>query len=103
MKTKETIKKLLINTPKLRDSDNKLIATMWFNEIKAKELDPYTISAYTFLKFYADSAVTNAETIRRVRAKLQEEYPELRGEAYKIRKGIIQDQWKKDLGYEVNK
>lgn len=103
MKTKETIRKLLIKTPYLRDSDNKLIATIWFREIESKGLDPKTITAYEFLKFYSESAVTNAETIRRMRAKLQEECSELRGKAYNIRKGIIQDKWKKDLGYEVNK
>jgi hypothetical protein len=103
MKTKETIRKLLIKTPYLRDSDNKLIATIWFKEIEAKELDPNTISAYDFLKLYAASAVSNAETIRRMRAKLQEECPELRGEVYNLRKGIIQDKWRNDLGYENNK
>ena len=38
-----------------------------------------------------------------MRAKLQEEQSELRGKVYNVRKGIIQDQWRKDLGYENNK
>ena len=38
-----------------------------------------------------------------MRAKLQEEYPEVRGRAYAIRKGVVQDEWRKKLGYEVNK
>ena len=38
-----------------------------------------------------------------MRAKLQEEKPELRGKVYNARKGIIQDKWRKDLGYEVDK
>jgi hypothetical protein len=38
-----------------------------------------------------------------MRAKLQEENPKLRGRAYAIRKGKIQDQWRQDLGYENNK
>ena len=51
---------------------------------------------------YAQSQLTNAETIRRMRAKLQEEVPSLRGRAYELRKGTIQEKWRKDLGYENN-
>ena len=54
------------------------------------------------MKMFADSKLTNIKTIERMRRKLQEECPELRGKLYKVRKETIQDQWKKDLGYEVN-
>ena len=54
------------------------------------------------MKMFADSKLTNIKTIERMRRKLQEEHPELRGKLYKVRKETIQDQWKKDLGYEVN-
>ena len=37
-----------------------------------------------------------------MRAKLQEEKPNLRGVAYNKRKGILQDKWRQDLGYEKN-
>ena len=67
MKTKDIVKKLLIQKPHLRDSDPKLIATYWFNELKKKNIDPSEINGL-----------------------------------YKVRKETIQDQWKKDLGYEVN-
>ena len=40
MKTKEVVKQLLIDKPHLRDSDPKLIATYWFNELKKKNIDP---------------------------------------------------------------
>ena len=43
MKAKQRIEKLLIKTPHLKDSDNKLIATIWFREIEAKGLDPKNI------------------------------------------------------------
>jgi len=100
MKTKETIKKILLEKPHLRDSDNKLIAAYWFRELKGKGIDPKVITALDFLHKYADSELTNAETIRRMRAKLQEENPGLRGRVYAIRKSKIQDQWRKDLGYK---
>ena len=102
MKTKDEIKRLLNKSPHLRDSDSKLIATYWYNEIKAKNLDLKEMTGFEFVKMFAESKLTNPETIRRMRAKIQEESPELRGRAYAIRKGKVQDQWRKDLGYEVN-
>ena len=102
MKTKKEIEKLLTRSPHLKDSDNKLIATYWFKELEYKGLNPKETTVFKFLKLYSESNVTNAETIRRMRAKLQEEKPELRGEVYYKRKGIIQDKWRKELGYEKN-
>ena len=52
------------------------------------------------MKLFAESKLTNIKTIERMRRKLQEECPELRGKLYKVRKETLQDQWKKDLGYE---
>jgi len=102
MKTKIEIEKLLIKSPHLKDSDNKLIATYWFRELEYLGLDPKTASAYDFLKLYSQSNVTNAETIRRMRAKLQEEKKDLRGKVYYKRKGIMQEKWREELGYEKN-
>ena len=102
MKTKEIIKGLLLKYPELKDSDNKLIANYWNLELQSKNKDIDDMSARELLRMYANSKLTNTETIRRMRAKLQEEVPELRGKVYELRKGAIQDQWRKDLGYENN-
>jgi hypothetical protein len=102
-KTKDIVKELLINKPHLRDSDPKLIATYWYNELKKKQINPYKLSGYEFMQLFANSKLTNIKTIERMRRKLQEEHPELRGKIYIMRKGAIQDDWKKELGYEVNK
>ena len=102
MKTKDIVKNLLVQKSHLRDSDPKLIATYWFNELKKKNIDPSEINGLEFMKMFADSKLTNIKTIERMRRKLQEESPDLRGKLYKVRKETIQDQWKKDLGYEVN-
>ena len=102
MKTKEVVKQLLIDKPHLRDSDNKLIATYWFNELKEKQIDPNKINGLEFMQMFANSKLTNIKTIERMRRKLQEEHPELRGKLYIARKVTIQDQWRKDLGYENN-
>ena len=101
MKTKDVVKQLLIGTPHLRDSDPKLIATYWFNELKEKQIDPNKINGLEFMQMFANSKLTNIKTIERMRRKLQEECPELRGKLYIERKGTIQDQWCKDLGYET--
>ena len=39
MNTKEEVRTLLENTPHLRDSDPKLIATYWLNELKIKNIN----------------------------------------------------------------
>tara|TARA_R110001583_G_scaffold22461_3_gene84302 strand:+ start:4032 stop:4349 length:318 start_codon:yes stop_codon:yes gene_type:complete len=103
MKTKEIIKNLLIKYPNLKDSDNKLIANYWNLELKNKNKDIDNMTASDLLSMYASSQLTNTESIRRMRAKLQEDYPELRGKAYQLRKGKIQDKWRKDLGYTNGK
>jgi len=102
MKTKDIVKNLLVQKPHLRDSDSRLIATYWYNELKKKQISPYKITGYEFMQLFANSKLTNIKTIERMRRKLQEENPELRGKIYNDRKGVIQDQWKRELGYEVN-
>jgi hypothetical protein len=51
---------------------------------------------------YSNNELTSAPSIKRARAKLQEEEPKYRGNKYNLRKGILQDKWRKDLGYEKN-
>jgi hypothetical protein len=102
MKTKDKIFKLLNKHPHLRDSDNKLIATCWYDEINNKGMNINDMSAMEFLHLFADHKITNPETIRRNRCKLQELNRELRGNKYDKRKGILQKEWRKELGYEAH-
>ena len=101
MKTKEVVKELLTIKPHLRDSDNMLIAAYWWRELKRKEIDPNKMNGLEFMQMFANNKLTNIKTIERMRRKLQEYCPGLRGKIYAARKGKIQDKWKKDLGYEV--
>lgn len=102
MKTKEKVKFWLKLDKTLRDSDSRLCANIWAKELmKEKGLDLFELNAVELLRMYATNELTSAHSIERMRRKLQEEYPELRGEKYNLRKGIIQDQWRKDLGYET--
>ena len=99
IKVKETVENLLRKREHLRDDDNKLIASYWWLELKSKNIDINELSALEFLEMYSKCSLTNAESIRRIRQKLQEEKEFLRGHKYYERKGKIQDKWKKELGY----
>ena len=100
MKAKDKVKNLLTKYPRFRDSDNKLIAAYWLEELKAKGVNLNEISALQFLQYFANSKLTNSETIHRCRRKAQEENTELRGKSYQTRQDKMQKQWRKDLGYE---
>ena len=76
---KDRVKALLEKHPHLRDSDNKLIATIWQNDLLNMHIEPKDIRGFDLLSLYANGRLTNSETIRRVRQKIQEENPNLRG------------------------
>jgi len=78
-KIKDRVKALLVKHPHLRDNDNKLIASIWHYDLLRMGIKTTSISAAGFLLYYADKQLTNAESIRRVRQKLQEENSDLRG------------------------
>lgn len=94
---KENVKMLLTKKATLRDSDDSLIANYWFRELK-KLGQVERLSAYGMLELIAKGKLTNPESIRRVRQKLQEENPKLRGDSYKGRQAK-QSEIKKELGY----
>lgn len=71
---KERIISLLKSKPELRDSDNALIAKVWYYEI-GKDID----KTLDFLNAVANGRVTNPESIRRCRQNLQQHREELRG------------------------
>jgi hypothetical protein len=88
---KDRVKALLIRYPHLRNSDNKLIATIWKFDLVSTKMHPDNMSGTDLLLYYADEKLTNAETIRRVRQKIQEENPELRGAVNDLRKEQAED------------
>lgn len=83
-KSKDRVEYLLREFPHLRDSDERLIASYWFWELGADNIESMT--AKQLLQAYVDGRLTNTETIRRCRAKLQEQCVELRGTTYVGRK-----------------
>ncbi|QDP46677.1 MAG: hypothetical protein Unbinned6316contig1000_21 [Prokaryotic dsDNA virus sp.] len=103
MNTKAKVKHLLELIPELADSDTKLTAHIWFREMEKLGYDPTETQSYKFFQLYAKGKLTLAPSIKRARAKLQEEEPRYRGKKYHLRKGTYQDEWRKKLGYEINK
>ena len=83
---KERVKYLLQKHEHLRDSDKKLIATFLKFELIRKGINPEEISGKELLQMVASGKVSLPESIRRIRQKLQEQNPELRGKHYKSRK-----------------
>jgi hypothetical protein len=75
---------LLKEIPKLRESDNDLIATFIFNEIGNMEIQKMT--ALDLLAKISNSKLTTFETIRRARIKIQKNNTELRGVEFGKRK-----------------
>ena len=102
MKTKEEIKNLLTNDSRLRDSDAKMIARFWTNELKRKSIDTKEITAHEFLTLFATNKLHNVEGLTRMRRKVQEENEHLRGNFYKDRQTTQQDKMKAKLGYNIN-
>lgn len=82
---KEKVQKLLTEYPHLRDDDNKLIANIWTAEMGGTK-HIKTISGFDAMHFIASSQLTNSESIRRCRQKIQEHNVHLRGKSYKKRK-----------------
>jgi hypothetical protein len=81
--TREKVQLLLEEIPKLRDSDDDLIATYIFKEIgeNIKQM-----SALDLLAKMSNSKLTSFETIRRARIDLQKSFDTLKGVEFGKRK-----------------
>lgn len=83
--TSKRVKKYLQDHPELRDNDARLITNILHEDLREMDYDPDTGSGIVILRLYAAGKLTNAESIRRSRQKLQEDDPTLRGKAWKPR------------------
>lgn len=101
LNTKEKVEKLLSEKPHLRDNDHKLIANIWHKELLDTGVEPKSITGFEFLFTFSNSDVlSNPESIRRCRQKIQEETPELRGNSWKERHKN-EEKIEKELGYKT--
>jgi hypothetical protein len=80
-KIKDRVEKLLREKPHLRDCDEALMANIWYHEATSRDIN----TMYGFLDAYSKGLLTNGESVRRIRQKLQEVHPELRGDKYNLR------------------
>ena len=78
---KDKVEYMLETYPHLRDSDARLMSSIWNSECKNSE----KITAHDFLKMYASGKLTCAEAITRSRRLLQQNRVDLRGKSYKGR------------------
>ena len=74
-----SVKKLLAESPRYRDNDKLLIARIWWEEMKSKGIDPEKATARQLMDLMVDDRVTQPDTIKRARRKVQEHFPNLRG------------------------
>jgi hypothetical protein len=97
--TQKTVKDkvlfLLKEIPKLRESDNDLIATFIYNELGKQEVEQ--MSALDLLAKMSNSKLTPFETIRRARIDIQKNFEELKGAEFGKRKKT-----QKNLLFKVN-
>lgn len=72
---------LLTDNPACRDDDRLLLIEIWSRENKATDLAG-------FFKELLEGSISHPESIRRMRQKIQEKHPALRGEKYEARHGM---------------
>ena len=90
----QDVQEFLTKHPSLRDSDEKLMANIWWSHIRFNIGE--NASSKALLSMLAEGKLPSYESISRCRRKLQEECPNLRGEKWyerhkrskKIRKEI---------------
>ena len=85
LNNKDIVLKLLSSNSHLRDDDSRLITNIWYKTLINNNINPKELSAYEFLELLNKGLLPNAQSIRRVRRKLQEVYPELQGKLWAAR------------------
>jgi len=77
------VRHLLEKYEHLRNNDYKLIATLFKMDMREKlNQDPNEALAMDFFKLYASEKATNAQSVIRIRCKLQVDFPHLRGNVW---------------------
>jgi hypothetical protein len=89
----QIVKHILTVSTNSRDDDSFILVTIWNKECDALGID----TRKGFLNAYYKKKLTSAESIRRTRQKLQELYPELRGEKYEDRKDRLEPEVRKEI------
>jgi hypothetical protein len=86
---KRAVRVALENHPEYRDNDKKLVAYIYYCTIGSQNM-PY-VSAMGVLNLIADGTLPFPDHITRVRRKLQEDNPELRGKTWAKRHQLAEE------------
>lgn len=86
-KIKDDVRELLVKYPEYRDDDSRLVSAFYYTKYGGREAFE-GISAFQFLKDFAEKRFPLPDNITRVRRKLQEQEPMLRGEMYSKRHAL---------------
>lgn len=89
------VKELLGTYPATRDCDRKLLMKVWQHQYPY--LDSMFVNFSQFKNAFEGGNLANPSSVRRARAKVQEEHEELRGERYGKRKVLA-----KEVQTEIN-
>lgn len=81
---KNDVRELLIKYPDYRDSDSRLVAAYYYKKYGGRETFD-NLTAMEFLKHFAEGRFPLPDYITRVRRKLQEQEPSLRGDTWRER------------------
>jgi hypothetical protein len=84
-KVKDVVKSMLENNVLSRNSDTHLATLIW--RVECEKLNITELNS--FLLAFSNGELTHFESIRRCRAKWQEELPSLRGTNYNERKAKV--------------
>jgi hypothetical protein len=90
-KNKERVRELLEKFPHLRDSNEKLMATIWREDIQKMYGNIGGGGYYETLRLIADGKLTSWEACTRASRKIQEQNVHLRGSEYRTRKNLAQE------------
>ena len=83
---KNIVERQLRDKPQLRDSDNKLVARLWYNHIQNRSPVPVeNMSALDLLIAIGNNELPAWSSVVRVRRKIQEMNSDLRGSKYEKR------------------
>ena len=96
----DRIVNLLTKYPSLRDSDERLVANIWHNQLDSVD----NLTAKEFLSHFAEGKLHSYESISRCRRKIQEEEYTLRGHKWNKRhkkQKKVKDEVK-ELGVLIN-
>ena len=83
--------RLLEKYPHLRDDNNRLLATVWNNELHAEGYDSKCISAFELLSLIASNTLSKSGSVTRASRKIQEQWPQLRGKRWRERQSHQKD------------